>query len=323
MAESKREKIAIIGSGMIGHCWATLFLGGGYQVCMYDISQDRVDAALNAVQFKLNKLKDEGLLHGTLSVEERLANLSTTTDLQECLAGAIYAQESAVEDLQLKTDLFMKIDSLTGPDTILASSTSTLAPSKFTENLKHRENCLVVHPVNPPVYCPLTELIPAPWTKPAVVDITYSLMNAIGQSPIKLTREVDGFAINRLQYAILAEAWRMVHSGVISTADVNKVISEGLGLRWAFYGPLEVSHMNADGIKHHNERYGQGVIRVVNDFGPTPTFFEPETLEKIASDLNQKIPIEKLAAHRAWREHQLGAIAQLKRKLAKEKPADL
>ena len=110
----------------------------------------------------------------------------------------------------MKAKVFHQVDGLVGDTTILASSTSCIQPSTFTEKLKHRQNCIVAHPVNPPHLVPLVEIVPAPWTSPDVVTMTIELMKKIGQSPVLVKKEVDGFVSNRLQYAMLMEAWRLV-----------------------------------------------------------------------------------------------------------------
>src|SRR5690606_2084294 len=116
--------------------------------------------------------------------------------------------------------------------------------SAFTEALKNRSRCLVAHPINPPHIIPLVEIVPAPWTDPAVVERTRALMNEVGQAPIQLTREVSGFVVNRLQGALLAEAFRLVENGVCTTADVDAAVADGLGLRWSFVGPFETIDLN-------------------------------------------------------------------------------
>ncbi|TKC49057.1 hypothetical protein EI555_002256, partial [Monodon monoceros] len=118
--------------------------------------------------------------------------------------------ECVPENLELKKQLFAQLDGIVGDQVVLSSSSSCLLPTRLFSGLVHVKQCLVAHPVNPPYYVPLVELVPHPETAPATVDRTYALMRKIGQSPVRLTKEVDGFALNRLQYAIISEAWRLV-----------------------------------------------------------------------------------------------------------------
>ncbi|CAI4226644.1 unnamed protein product [Auanema sp. JU1783] len=216
------DKVAIIGSGLIGSSWATLFISHGYRVSLYDISTDQLDKSYALINDNLNKLKEKKLLDKC--VEECLQLITKTTDLKEALDGAFYAQESTCESLDFKKKVFKQLEELSAPTCILASSTSTIPASKFTEELQHRERCLVAHPVNPPLFLKLVELVPAPWTSKTTMEESKKLMQNIGQEPVSLTKEVVGFAVNRIQFAILSEAWRLVEDDVMSAEDVDKVI---------------------------------------------------------------------------------------------------
>ncbi|EPY87104.1 hypothetical protein CB1_000273055 [Camelus ferus] len=180
--------------------------------------------------------------------------------------------ECVPEDLELKQQLFAQLDGIMDDDVVLSSSSSCLLPSKLFAGLAHRKQCLVAHPVNPPYYVPLVELVPHPETAPATVDRTHALMRKIGQSPVRIMKEIDGFALNRLQYAIISEAWRLVEEGVVSPGDLDLVMSEGLGMRYAFIGPLETMHLNAEGMLSYCDRYSEGMRRVLKTFGPIPEF---------------------------------------------------
>ncbi|GMT27575.1 hypothetical protein PFISCL1PPCAC_18872, partial [Pristionchus fissidentatus] len=315
---SERGKVAIIGSGLIGSCWAALFSSAGYPVCLYDVGQEQLNKAKENVRRNLEKLESEGLSRGPSTTAEAMERISATTSLKEALEGAIYAQESTMESFEFKQKIFSEMDAVAGQETILASSTSTIPASSFTEGLKHRSRCLVVHPVNPPLYLTLTELVPAPWTEKEAVDRAFQIMESIGQTPIRLKKEVIGFAVNRLQFALLAESWNLVKDQVLSVEDVDKVMSEGLGPRYAFYGPFGVIHMNAAGVRDYCARYAPGVRRVLADAAPTPTFDEEEVMKELEASLERAMPVEKMSEHTTARAVRLGELAMLKRKLKKD-----
>ncbi|XP_072832064.1 lambda-crystallin homolog isoform X3 [Vicugna pacos] len=230
-----------------------------------------------------------------------------------CSAGPWGMAECVPEDLELKQQLFAQLDGIMDDDVVLSSSSSCLLPSKLFAGLAHRKQCLVAHPVNPPYHVPLVELVPHPETAPATVDRTHALMRKIGQSPVRIMKEIDGFALNRLQYAVISEAWRLVEEGVVSPGDLDLVMSEGLGMRYAFIGPLETMHLNAEGMLSYCDRYSEGMKRVLKTFGPIPEF-SGATAEKVHQAMCVKVPDDPahLAARREWRDRCLMRLAKLK-----------
>ena len=167
--------------------------------------------------------------------------------LEEALDGASHVQESTPEDVGVKRHVFSRLDALAPADAVLASSTSAILPSRFTEALPGRGRVLVVHPINPPYLIPAVEIVPAPWTDAAVVERTAALMRSAGHAPIVMKREIDGFVMNRMQGALLEEAFRLVAEGYASIEDVDIGIRDGLALRWSFIGPFETIDLNAPG----------------------------------------------------------------------------
>ena len=192
----------------------------------------------------LPDLEANDLLNGG-AASEVAARIRAAATLESALAGAVHVQENTPEDVEVKRAVFARLDAVAPPDAVLASSTSAILPSAFTENLKGRARCLVVHPINPPYLIPAAEVVPAPWTDPAIVERAAKFLRAAGHAPIVMKREIDGFVMNRLQGALLEEAFRLVEQGYAGVEDVDVGIREGLALRWSFMGPFETIDLNA------------------------------------------------------------------------------
>jgi len=309
-------KIGIVGSGLIGRSWAMLFAAADFEVFMYDVERGRVDDALADIRVQLTNLEETGLLRGRLTADEQHSRVHPVDTLQECLSSAVYVQECVPENLELKHKIFVELNAIVDDKTILASSTSSLPASKFASDLTHSSQVIVVHPVNPPFYCPLVEVVPMPVTHRWVTERTMALMNEIGQSPVHVKKEVTGFALNRVQYSLLAECWRLVEDDVLSVEDVDKLMKDGLGMRYAFMGPFETCHLNADGFQDYLERYSFIVNDTQATFGP-PVHCTPDsdTARHIIQELETKLPADQRKARCLWRNQCLAGLAKLKSQL--------
>ncbi|XP_036414067.1 lambda-crystallin homolog [Colossoma macropomum] len=315
MASSKGKIITIVGSGLIGRSWAMVFLSGGYKVKIYDNQPGQALRAITDIRKQVEELQEAQMLRGKLSAAEQLSLLSSHDDLSQALEGAFFVQECVFEELEAKKSVFQAVEKLVSEDVVLSSSTSCLMPSNVFSLVQNRTRCIISHPVNPPYYVRLVELVPHPETLPVVMDLAYELMTEVGQAPVRIRKEIDGFALNRVQYAIIAECWRLVKDGVISVKDIDLVMSEGLGMRYAFIGPIETMHLNApEGLEDYLRRYQEGMKRVLSSFGPVPEF-DGEAAARINKEICELIPNdqEHLSARRERRDQLLMGLAKLKK----------
>jgi L-gulonate 3-dehydrogenase len=311
------SKVAIIGCGFVGRGWAVSFARTGHDVALWDREAGAPDKALDYIEEILPDLEANDLLDGA-SVAEVRARMRVATTLEDAVSGAIHIQENTPENVETKRQVFAWLDAVTPADAVIASSTSAILPSLFTESLKRRGRCLVVHPINPPYLIPAAEVVPAPWTEPAVVARTADLLRAAGHAPIVMRREIDGFVMNRMQGALLEEAFRLVAEGYASVDDVDVGIREGLALRWSFMGPFETIDLNAPGgVTDYAERYQQIYERIF----PTAQWRADWTgpvMETILAERRRLLPAERLEERQSWRDRRLMALAAHKRRAAKE-----
>lgn len=307
-------KIAVLGTGVVGASWTLVFARAGFTVAIFDRSQAALDATMAFVE---GALADRAIEAGDGFEEPAkvLARLSVTTVLAEAVRDARYIQESVPERLEVKREFYRALEAVIAPHTIVGSSTSGLPASSFTEGLQFASRCLVVHPINPPHLIPLVELVPAPWSDPSVVLEAAQLMREIGQSPVVLTREVNGFLANRLQGALLAEAFRLVEDGVCLAADVDRTIKDGLGLRWVFMGPFETIDLNANaGVREYCRNLGPMYSALAREQAD-PRDWSDALVARVEHEIRQTTPEATLPARRAWRDRCLAAIVTAKRRV--------
>ena len=303
-------RIAVIGAGLIGRAWSIVFARAGFTVALWDPVPAAVPAARDFIAARLPELAEAGLLADPPAAV--LARLHPAASLAEAVAEAAHVQENGPERVEDKRALFAEIDHLAPPAAILASSTSGIPASAFTEALAGRARCLVAHPVNPPYLVPLVELCPAPWTAPETVAATRALMERAGQVPVTVKQEREGFVLNRLQGALLAEAFRLLEQDAISPEDLDATIKHGLGLRWSFMGPLETIDLNAPGgLAEYCARFGGLYSRMQREM--TPLDWSEALVARLEAARRAVLPAAELGARTAWRDRRLMALAAHKR----------
>ncbi len=311
------EKIAIVGTGLIGRAWAVSFARGGRRVTLWDALPGAASAALDLIPRMLDDLAEADLLGGQAPAEV-LARIELAPALADALEGAGYVQESAPEVLETKIEITAAIAELAGPEAVIASSTSGFVPSAFTEAVPGRERCLVAHPINPPYLLPAVEIVPAPWTAPATVDAARRVLQAVGQEAVVMRKELDGFVLNRQQSAVLCEAFRLVAEGYVSAADLDRAMAGGLGPRWSFMGPFETIDLNApQGIRQYVERYEPLCQRLVPE-QKVPCDWTATLDTGLEAARREALPRDGLGERQAWRDRRLMALAAHKRKAARD-----
>jgi 3-hydroxyacyl-CoA dehydrogenase len=241
------------------------------------------------------------------------ARVRPAASLAEAVAEADLVQENGPETVEAKRAIFAELDRFAPRAAILASSTSFIPASEFSEGLPGRDRCLVGHPVNPPHLVPVVELCGAPWTAPETIARARTLYESAGQAPITVHREIFGFVLNRLQGALLAEAFRLVGEGVVSPQDLDVTLKDGLGLRWSFMGPFETIELNAPGgIADYCARY-TGSMKHLAAEPATPAVFEADNVARILAAWGRTPTSDEIAHKTEWRNRRMAALLAHKR----------
>jgi L-gulonate 3-dehydrogenase len=308
--------VAVVGAGFIGRAWAIAFARAGLDVALFDREEAALERARAYIAEILPTLGEHDLLDGA-APEAVLGRIRLEPRLEGALDGASHVQENTPEDIEVKRAVFSEMERVAAPHAVLASSTSSLLPSSFSEHLATRERCLVVHPINPPYLVPAAEIVPAPWTGEAVVAETASLLKRAGHKPIVMRRELDGFVMNRMQGALLEEAFRLVADGYASPEDIDVGIREGLALRWSFMGPFETIDLNAPGgVRDYVERY-QAIYERITPTQMRRVDWAGPVLERVEQARREALAEKDLVDRQKWRDKRLIALIAHKRSAAK------
>jgi 3-hydroxyacyl-CoA dehydrogenase len=303
-------RAAVIGAGLIGRAWTIVFARGGCEVFLYDTDTKKSSAALRWARTATRAMAESGLLD---NADTLLRLIHVAPSLEAALEGSDHVQENVGECLELKQAVFCDIEKSAPPGAVLASSSSALMPSLIFGELATRARCLIAHPMNPPHLAPVVELCGGDFTAPEMIEKTSRFMRLCGMVDVILQKEIDGFVLNRLQHAVLNEAFRLIEGGYVSPDDLDKTIKDGLALRWAFMGPVETIDLNAPGgVLDYMQRYGS-TIRSIGDSQERA----PDWTGAVVAGMNAACRARSaLADHeiaQARRDHHLMALLRHKR----------
>jgi ketoreductase RED1 len=250
--------VAVIGAGTIGLSWATLFAAHGLQVRVQDPRPDIGRELDEAVSHYLRTRPEQG--HDP---EQLRARMEVVPDVEAAVTGVDVVQENAPERLPLKQELFGRIEEAVPERALILSSTSALMPSDLAREMRTPGRLLVGHPFNPPEVLPLVEVVPGEHTEPWAVEAAVAFYRDLGKKPVVLHREINGFVANRLQSTLFRECVWLVSQGVVSAAELDQIVTESIGIRWATAGPFESFHLGGGpgGMRHFLEHLGPGMAR--------------------------------------------------------------
>ncbi|MGO4395085.1 3-hydroxyacyl-CoA dehydrogenase NAD-binding domain-containing protein [Variovorax sp. M-6] len=294
-ATQQAQRVAVVATGVIGASWTAYFLARGLEVDATDLSPGAEARLREAVAQHWPTMERFGLADG--AAPDRLRFHAR---LEDAVANADFVQENGPERIDVKIDLFRRMDAAAAPATLLASSSSGLAISAVQSECRHPERVVLGHPFNPPHLIPLVEVVGGEHTSADAIARAMAFYTAIGKRPIHVRREIKGHIANRLQAALWREAFHLVDQGVASVADIDTAIAQGPGLRWALMGPFMNLHLSggAGGIAHLLDHLGGPIEDWWHDLGaPSMTAeLKQRVAEGVAAELGDRRSAELEAA---------------------------
>ena len=306
------ERVAVVGTGIVGRGWIRVFCEAGCQTAVFDKDATQLKRSIEW----FNRPLEQDVVDALPTAEDarRQRNLLMPHhDLAEALDGCGWIQESTPENLEIKRAVFAEMDRLADGQTIIATSSSGLDIDQIVEGLSGADRCVLAHPYNPPFVIPVVEVLPVKGMTPEGKNRVMSFLKSVGQVPVMMNFYLPGFLGNRIQVAIAREAIHLVESGVADVEAVDAVICHGLGLRYALLGNFGVNHTNADGgIREYYHRYGKAYVQMINTLDNRAPSFDEGMIEKIArgaDELFGSTPVEDLCR---WRDRMARKIRRCK-----------
>ena len=232
------SKVAVVGAGVIGTSWTAVFLAHGLTVVVND-PRDDVEAVVEGYIGKASPT----LQALNLPTQNLTRKLHFEPNLERAVAGVDVVQENGPERVELKQDLWARIEPHVPAHALLLSSSSARTASEQSLKMKSAKRLLIGHPFNPPHLIPLVEVVPGDQTEPGAVEDAVAFYQALGKVPRVLRKEIQGFVANRLQRAIFRECCHLVLEGVVTVDELDDIVTSSIGLRWAADGPFRSFHL--------------------------------------------------------------------------------
>src|SRR5690242_13938429 len=305
------RRIAIIGTGVIGASWTSLFLAKGLEVIATDIAPDAETSLRRFVKAAWPALERLGLAPGASQ-----SRLSFTPDMPAAVKSADFVQENGPERIEFKRKLYGQLDELLPADVIIASSSSGLTMSEIQLACgSHPERCVIGHPFNPPHLVPLVEIVGGAKTSEETIQRVAEFYTALGKRTVRLHKEVPGHVANRLQSALSREVYYLVAEGVVTAADADTALSWGPGLRWGIMGSLLLNHLGGGegGIEHFFAQFAGPMTAWWKVLGqPVLT---PEVQKQLIDSVRAEVGSRSVDELAAERDEMLLELIELRRKV--------
>ncbi|AVH60998.1 3-hydroxyacyl-CoA dehydrogenase [Streptomyces dengpaensis] len=309
-AHGPTEPVAIAGAGSIGVAFAIVFARAGHEVRLWDPYPAALERANDELLDRLDQLSVHGLVETPSAVSERV---TFARELAEAVEGVALVQECAPERVGVKQDLIRSAAQSAPAEAVFASSSSAIRPSLIAADLPEGlgERILIGHPGNPPYLIPVIELVPSPSTATWAVERARTVYTGAGLRPITVNHEPEGFVFNRLQGAILREAYCLVRDGVATVDEIDEVVRSGLGRRWSLIGPFETVDLNTrGGLESHAEKMGPAYARMGAERGQNDQW-TPDLVSTAVRQRRTLLPLDRWEERVRWRDEQLMRLTPL------------
>ncbi|MGL4859064.1 MAG: 3-hydroxyacyl-CoA dehydrogenase NAD-binding domain-containing protein [Enterobacteriaceae bacterium] len=299
------KRATVIGAGVIGSSWATLFLAHGMHVTINDPMPDIKNKVYAYIEAAIPSLQQLGL-----KTDQLTTHLSFESELSRAVASADYIQESALERCDFKASLWQQVEQAASKDALLLSSSSNYPASQQNSKMAQPERLIVGHPFNPPHLIPLVEVVPNPLTPPSLTARAMQFYQALGKFPAEIEKECPDFVVNRLQAAIFRECVNLVAQGVIKVDELDSLITHSVGIRWATGGPFLSFHLagGPQGLQHFIEHLAPGMQQIWQEQQQMPVSFDEKTIHILLQQIEQSYGYQQIPQLAKQRDEQEIAV---------------
>ena len=267
MTRTEIRRVAVVGAGVMGRGIAHAAALGGFDVALQDVSEGALKSAVESVEKEMNKAVERGRLEEG-GMHEALARISTTESLEEAASDADLVIEAVLEKMDLKLEIFGKLDEWCEPKTVLATNTSTMSPTEIAAGTSRPGKCLAMHFFNPAHRMKLVEVVRGLETTDETVEIARETAERMGKEPVEVN-EFPGFVTSRINCLVGNEAMNILVEGVASAQDIDKALRLGLGYPM---GPLELADLVGLDTRLRNLEYLH--LMLGEKYRPSPLLYK-------------------------------------------------